>query len=157
MGFCVQKPPSPYDVNGQFSYLKSLAAALKRNYQGRLVYATNFGLLSAHSAADQASATALKARLTACFILLAWTIVVSQPQNAPPRTSCRMLLSMVGTKEKHWVKSLWTLATHDAFAPFLQRICVACSFEIPVWTHKYVLLLQYSRSHSCERFSFFAC
>jgi len=64
---------------------------------------------------------------------------------------------MVGTKDKHWVKSLWMLATHDVYAPFLQRIRVVCSFEIPVWTHKYVLLLQYSRSHICERFSFVAC
>jgi len=54
--FCVQSPPSPYAVPGQFSYIKSLAAAIKREYPGRPVYATNFGLLFANTAADQAAA-----------------------------------------------------------------------------------------------------
>jgi len=54
--FCTQKPPSQYEVGSQFSYLKTLAAALKREYPMHSVLATNFGLLSAHAAADQAAA-----------------------------------------------------------------------------------------------------
>jgi len=54
--FSIQKPPSQYEVRDQFNYLKNLAASLKRKFPGRLVYATNFGLLYANSAADQAAA-----------------------------------------------------------------------------------------------------
>jgi hypothetical protein len=54
--FAIQSPPSPYPVAEQYDYLKELAAGIKDDYPGRLVYATNFGTLFAHTAFDQAAA-----------------------------------------------------------------------------------------------------
>merc|ERR1712217_832717 len=54
--FALQQPPSPYPLSEQFAYLGTLASALKDVYPGRPVYATNFGLLYAHTAMDQADA-----------------------------------------------------------------------------------------------------
>merc|ERR1712050_163412 len=54
--FALQQPPSPYPISEQFTFLGTLASALKEVYPGRPVYATNFGLLYAHTAMDQADA-----------------------------------------------------------------------------------------------------
>jgi hypothetical protein len=54
--FAVNSPPSPYELPGQFDYLKSLAGYVKAAYPSHLLYATNFGTLLSQTASSQADA-----------------------------------------------------------------------------------------------------
>lgn len=54
--FALQQPRSRFSPSRQYAYLGTLARALKNAYPGRPVYATNFGLLYARTAMEQADA-----------------------------------------------------------------------------------------------------